>query len=950
MGNNDPVGAAFSFFTGAGTDLATEYIVDVFITFILIVIAVVEVAIAYQAYAALQALGEFKVDSIANKEIQEIPRISATEGTPMYRSCGRRARVRGVVIWQGEVQHSKEEVVVQEVETEVDRYKVDVAIAWGQAFGGTNGLGRISDIIMIIADGKVLWKKNKESQFDDRWTDVTHYYGSTSQNADAVIEEAAGSNRVPGFRDTAYTVIEGWRLEDFGNRIPLTISAIIQPDDTPYTLADAIADVWNRIPGRDADDDLDVSGVTGKNVIKEEDGVRQFQGFQHEGLVAPAELIQNFTQIFDLTARHSDGRLVFLDRGDEPVVEVSADHLGCSVGDAPTSRPIEIADLDNRKRPTAVTINFLAKDARYQRSSETYRRNSDIQNGENAAVINYEGVLRRAQARRVAKRRLAEAYRVSQSAFISGLPADYMVIEAGDVLACPMGGQVYYIRAQEITVGADYLIEVRGVVEQVRAGEDEILTTAGSDLGTDADDDDSTTDGSDNDDPEDGEDGGYTPPLVRKVPMNLPPIFDDAEVPETGIHYAHCAEDPQATWKGAQAYAKFGGTSYDKFKGPFSECSIGLATTVLNDTTAWHFFDPLSTVTVQMLHGAPSSATREEVEGGVNWIAIGSLAGDDFEVCGFTTATPVASTTTDLTGLSCGMASAMFVKTGGTSFVTLGVVVGQYVRIEGLEEPENQDLFREVLAVSADSITLSEDAGALVDEGPLGGTVAISLEVGSSKYILSGMFRGLRDTFDHIDEHAAGDLVVFLKPTQFKFVEFPKGKIKKDIQVKAVPKGSTLGDVLSEEITFQGETLRPFRPCWLLVEREYIGLDVELEPEYDITISWVHRTRFPFPDPTTEQVPHAELDHEGKQDKYVIELYSDAGYTTLFRTINVTAPDDHDNGDTEGRRSVVYTTTQQDNDVTDDGITKNAAIYGRIWQVGTVVKRGNILEFEIQAI
>lgn len=938
--------------TGVSIDWATTVLIEQFIIFITIVILVVEAVVLYLAIQAILALISEVNAPMLDKELPEVRAVTASEGSKMWFACGRRASLPGTILWKSETREYKEEVEIDGAETEVTRYSVSYAIAWGRAMRGSNNKGRTNKIVNITANGKLLWKNGAASKFDHRYGSLSNYLGTSTQNADSVIEEDKGSGNVPGFREITYTVIEDFELRDFGNQVPITQRALIQPDDEPYTLADAISDVWDTRPGADSSTELDVSSVTGRNVIAEDDGVRTFQGFQTEAPFSPIDVLSTFTQVFDLTVRHSDGKLVFLDRGDEPVIAIEEGHLGCTTEQPGTNRPLEITDIDVRQRPTAVTINFLAKDARYQRSSETYRTNSDRPEGatDNIATINYEGVLRRAQARRVAKRRLAESYRVSQNAYISGLPSDYMTTEPGDVLAVPFGGQVYYVRVQEITVGANYLIEIRGVVEQIRAGEDEILTTAGSNLGTDQDDDDDGTDNSDNDDPEDGPDGGYTPPLVRKVPTNLPPLFADKEVKDGIFLYAHCAEDPEATWKGSQGYLKVSGSSYKKFSAPYAEASIAIAITALPDTSAWHMFDSGSSFTVQMLHGAPSSATREEVEQGTNWIAVGSIADDNFEVIGFKTATPIASTVTDLTGLSCGIAANIFTKTGGTSFVTLGVVVGQYVRITGLQEVANQDLFREVLAVTSDTITLSEDAGDLDDEGPLGASDTITIEVGSGKYTLSGMFRGLRDTYDHIDSHAVGELVVWLKPTSTKWVGLPNSKIKKDVDIKDVPKGQGLSDVLSETFTYQAETLRPFRPCWLRYEREYIGLDVELEPEYDITISWVHRTRFPFPDPTTENIPHAELDHEGKQDKYVIELYSDSGRTALFRTIEVTAQDDHDVGDTEDRREVTYTTAQQDNDVTNDGITKNAAIYGRIWQVGTTVKKGNVLDFVIDAV
>lgn len=881
--------------------------------------------------------------------IPELKPLAATEGAPMWRSCGRRARVSGVVIWASELRHTTEDVEVNGFPQTVDRYSVDVAIAWGQAFGGTDGAGRISDIILVEAGGKVLWKKGKESQFSDRWDSFTNHLGGASQAPDSFLESQIGSGRVAGYRNTAISVIENWKLADFGNAVPIAISATIQPDDQPYTIADAITDIWLRRPGASADE-IDVSQVTGRNVIQPNgDGDYIFEGFQTEGPQSIAQMLEQFIGIFDLTVRHSDGKLQFTDRGSEAVVSVDAGHLGCAEGKAGNNRPLEIIPLEARKIPSSVAVAFYSKGHGYQRSSEPYAMN-DAPAGENILQIKYDGVLLPKQARRVAKRRLMEAVRVGDKAMISGLPPDYVTTEAGDVLAVPFNGQRYYVRAQIVTVGANYLVQAEGVVEQVREGEDQVLTTAGSDIGTTHDDTDSPEDDPNQDDPEGGDDGGYIPPLMRKAALDLPPLFKDKEAQNTGVYYAHCAEDPHAVFKGAKSYLSWKNSGGFKLIGSsVSESGIGIALNALgNATSQGRLLDRANTLRVQFFEGSPSSATRAEVESGANWAAVGDPSTGRLEVIGFLNAEAEGSTATDYTAQDIEVVAPDTIqKTGGTSFVTAGAVVGAWARFVGLAEAGNESIFRKIVAVSADSIQFDVTAaGDLVDEGPVPDSTEITFIVDAGVYVLSGLFRGKRDTREHIGTHAVGDLVVLLDPSTVVFDELPKGKLKKVAKIKDVPKGKDVGDVVADSFTFTGESMRPFRPAWFKAIRDvvYDGDEDVWTYTGDVAFSWVHRTRFPFPDPTTTMLPPHDLDHEGKRDEYVIKIYADEAKTTLLRTIEYQAPDDHDTGEDPGRRSHTYTIAQQ----TADGIL-GVEFWLEIWQVGAVVKKGRVLDVYVAA-
>lgn len=920
---------------------------------VIAVLGLLVVAVVYAVVYTVVSLLPFDAfvgapNLVANEVLPEVQPVTASEGAPMVRCSGRKIRIPGTLIWVGDLKHFQETVEINEVETKVDRNKVDLAIAWGQAFGGTDGEGKLDDIRLVIFDGKVVWKKGKTSKFNFRWSSWTNHLGGSTQDPDDDLEDEVGAGAVSGFRNTAYSVVKDFRLEDFGGRIPITISAIVQPDSGNPTLGGTISDAWDRVPGADSSTEIDVSGVTGKNTIAIDGGNYVFEGYQKAGVIKVADILSELIPVFDLTARQSGDRLQFFDRGDEPVVEVDADHLGAAVGKASTSRPLEIQDLDLKKRPSEVQINFYSQKNRYQRATEGYKVN-EPPNGENVVILNYSGVLTPAQARRVAKRRVIEAYRVGQHAFVRSLPPDYVTTEAGDVLAVPFGGQTYYVRAELVTIGADYTIEVEGVIEQVRAGDDEVLTTSSNDLGTQDDDADDGSDDPGVDDPEGPNDGGYSPPLMRVATMHLPALFVDKHAKDTGVYLAHCVEDSLVPFKGAKLYRSWKSSGGYKAVGvTIKEHTIGLALQVMQDSTGGfgQFLDRETQLRVMFFDGAPESATRSDVESGTNWVAIGNAESNRWEIAAFLDATPEAAVVTDLTGTDLEITDFETVtKTSGTSFSALGIVAGSYVRIVGFSEEENIDLFRRVLEV-VDIHTLrleTDESGDLLAEGPLDSGTAASITTNDGVYILSNWFRGLRDSMHNVATHVAGDVVVLLSGISPYFRDLPKGKIGKNLRIKSPAKGHNLTDVLAQTTEFTGETMRPFRPCWFKAERVYQG-GAEMD-DYDIVLSFVHKTRFPFPDPTTTAVPPHDLDHEGKKDEYEIRIYDDEAKTNLVRSKNLVADDDHDSGESPVRREWTYTVAQQESDG-----TKNVELWVDIWQVGSVVKRGNVLEAYIPAI
>lgn len=923
----------------------------------IVVTIAVKLAIAVLLNAVITALlpGQEAPDFAAPKvgysvaEIPEVQTAHSSDGAKMWRGYGRRGRIAGTIIWAQEPIHYTEDVALDGIETTVDRYKANFAVAWGQSFAGTDGIGRVSDIIAVMASGKVIWKKNKNSKYDHRWKSWQNYNGGASQSKDSFLQGKLGNNKVSAFRNTALSVIEELRLEDIGGAIPQILEAIVEWDSGTPTLPGAVTAIWNRRPGASASTELDLTKLTGRNTIADTGGgTYPFQGVQYEGPKPISEMLEDLEIAYDLTIRHNGSKLQIMDRGSEDVIPIVQGHLGCAEGLADSRRPITVLEVEPRKQPSAVIVQYRAKNHGYQRATEDYPI-ANAPPGENKAQWEYPGVLLPKEARRIAKRRAIEAYRVGKEVSGITLPPDYMDALCGDLIPVTLEGQNYYVRIQQITRGANEVIEIDGVVEQVRGSEDEIIVSSDGELGANEDDDPSNDDDPLIDDPEEDDVDGYLPSTLRVAPMNLPPLFKDAHAKTSGIYYAHAPEDPLATWKGAKAYRSWKASGgYSIMSSALAESDMGIALEEMPDSSAarLQILDTATRLRVQMFRGAPVSRVRSDVESGMNWVAIGDASENRWEICAFLDAEPEDEQEFDLTSTGLNIISAYQLgKSGGTSFVTMGITDGAWVRVRGFSaNGENVDFFRRVETVAANLLEFDPAGEPLVEEGPLASGVAASIATNSGVYVLSNWFRGMRDTSDHAGEHVVGDLVVFLDGAT-NFEPMPKAKIGKKAKFKSVPKGQTLGDVNPHELKYVAETLRPFRPCWFLWKRTFVDMDGD-DPRHDLEISWVHRSRFPFPDPTTSQVPPHELDAEGKTHHYKVKIYSDSDRTTLVRSFDVDGVlDDHEPGESPQRVTKAYTVAQQEA----DGVLGDP-LWLTIWQVGAIVPDGNQLFAEIPGV
>ncbi len=144
-------------------------------------------------------------------------------------------------------------------------------------------------------------------------------------------------------------------------------------------------------------------------------------------------------------------------------------------------------------------------------------------------------------------------------------------------------------------------------------------------------------------------------------------------------------------------------------------------------------------------------------------------------------------------------------------------------------------------------------------------------------YVLSGLLRGVRGTEWAISQHESGEQFVLIT-TAGRRAEDQTNEIGVEETYTAVTKGRSLGSGTTQDFTNNAVGLKPFAPVHLRLSRDEAG---------SINVAWTRRTRYAtrFASSLGIEAPLGET-----TEAYRAEIYEDDTFTTLVRTIEVTAP------------------------------------------------------------
>lgn len=235
----------------------------------LLVTVLIQSALAIAASALINVLFPTRIEG---------PRLSdlrvqvSTYGNAIPLLLGQAVRVAGNVIWSSGLQeHSNTESAKGGPEITSYTYTVDCAVGLGERPNG------IAGILKIWAFGKLIYDATAEAPSGTPQGDIpagsffldilgnigaletpflqqalatqavfesiTVYPGNFTQNPDPTMEAALGVGNVPAYRGTAYVVLKGLQLADFGNVLPnLEFLVIPNPEATVRSEVEIIVD------------------------------------------------------------------------------------------------------------------------------------------------------------------------------------------------------------------------------------------------------------------------------------------------------------------------------------------------------------------------------------------------------------------------------------------------------------------------------------------------------------------------------------------------------------------------------------------------------------------------------------------------------------------------------------------------------------------------------------
>ncbi|PLC06411.1 hypothetical protein CY658_05095 [Variovorax sp. RO1] len=185
--------------------------------------------------------------------------------------------------------------------------------------------------------------------------------------------------------------------------------------------------------------------------------------------------------------------------------------------------------------------------------------------------------------------------------------------------------------------------------------------------------------------------------------------------------------------------------------------------------------------------------------------------------------------------------------------------------------------------------------------------------LGSGRYMLSGLLRGMRGTERNRSTHAAGDTFVLLTRIGILRPNMDVGSIGTTKSYRAVAKGRSFSSASSQRFANTAEGLSPFSP-W--------GARKSNAATNDQTLTWERRTRLSS-NSLRGTVPLGEA-----VEAYSIDFFTSSSFATRAGTM------------ASSSRTLTITSAQQ----AAMGLTPGATLYIRIYQLSESVGRGAALE------
>jgi hypothetical protein len=402
---------------------------------------------------------------LAGKQNVEGPRLSdlrvqvSTYGQGIPRLYGQQVRIAGNVIDKSdliETRHKKKKKVlgITVATQKYYTYSVDLVIALAEGELPDNALVR------ILANGKTIFQRSAavapptssiggsrfnrtETQSTTVIRSVRFYPGSATQGVDPTVQGLHPGESVPAYRHTAYVVLEGMELADFGNSVP-NLEFFVETGVN--TVSEAV-----KLLGTFAEADI----ITGA-IVAPLHGYVVSQANNVWGAIEP--LAGTFA--FDLVS--NGAQLVAKPRGRSMVAVIPESDLAARPSG---SNPVDVANYtraDANKHPDEVTVTYVDIDRDYQPNTQRAFRNEGF--SKNKMDMEVAVAMSANDARGVAARILWESVAASGAVevFVS---ERWEWLNGGDVVGITTGMNITPFRLVDVTKSPNGVIRLAGAFD-----------------------------------------------------------------------------------------------------------------------------------------------------------------------------------------------------------------------------------------------------------------------------------------------------------------------------------------------------------------------------------------------------------------------------------------------------------------------------------------------------
>lgn len=426
--------------------------------------------------------------------------------------------------------------------------------------------------------------------------------GTETQGEDPLIVAQKGSGNVPGYRGLAYQGLDDFFATQFGDSLPASMEAVIDPDasmDWGRAIQAILVERCNFAPTA-----VDVSAIT----------PRPFYGAYLRGPVPAITAIQPILIAGQLMAQDRDGVLTFTEfaQADRVAVENGAalSHFGTRLdGETAADDKWTITDQAVEDLPTKVGVRHQDPDNQYADGYQFFglRNPEGVEHTNEQELDLSQMVLPRQEAANLAATVLRRSW-VNRRQYRFTLPACYLHLLESDLLEwTDDAGRTHLGRIIQRDVGSDFRVAVTCIAEDLE------LALGGSPV----------------------QSAAGTPPLQVGSTPSLDVVIVDAPATQEGQNRKPglkiAVGSQGGTWAGAAIYESQDGTTYDFIDIVGQPALVGTLDTTLAPADCVEApnqsalvpvaqsvdvtFPPYASTQLQ-------SRTLAEVVGGSNWCAL----------------------------------------------------------------------------------------------------------------------------------------------------------------------------------------------------------------------------------------------------------------------------------------------------------------------------------------